>query len=92
MKLNPIAENMTEIELGVGLDGKPNRVLFSYSTPVAVYRSGEGYYRTNKFWSRTTSRHINKWLKMNGADDPSAGVKTLTQSFLDTFMALINEK
>jgi hypothetical protein len=29
---------------------------------------------------------------MNGADDPSAGVKTLTQSFLDTFMALINEK
>ena len=37
-------------------------VLFSYSTAVAVGVQGEGYYKTDQFYSVTTSRHINKWL------------------------------
>ena len=60
MKLNPIASNMTEVEVG------NKKVLFSYKTPVA-YVSYEDekccFFRTSKYWSATTSRHINKWLR-----------------------------
>lgn len=63
MNLKPIASNMTEIETS-GF-----RILFSYSTPVALKNKETGQYcKTNKFWSRTTSRHISKWLKLNGFD------------------------
>lgn len=62
MKLNPIGSNMTEIEIG------DKTILFSYKTPVAFHEAGIGYTKTNKFWSVTTSRHINKWLKLNGFD------------------------
>ena len=56
MQLTPIASNMTEIETDSA------RVLFSYRTPVAAYVYGVGFIKTDKFWSVTTSRHINKWL------------------------------
>ena len=55
MQLTPIASNMTEIETSEA------RILFSYRTPVAAYIFGEGYVKTDQFWSVTTSRHINKW-------------------------------
>ncbi len=68
MNLNPIKANMNEVEI----DGM--RVLFSYKTPVAAlvrYSSptGNGWhqYRTEKKWSRTTSRHITQWNPMGGA-------------------------
>ena len=56
MRLTPIASNMTEVETSDA------RVLFSYSTPVAAYIYGEGFVKTEKWYSVTTSRHINKWL------------------------------
>lgn len=56
MKLKNIGSNMTEAELN---DGR--LVLVSYSTPVAVHIPGEGAYKTEKRWSATTSKHINKW-------------------------------
>jgi len=56
MRLQPIASNMTQVDFSNGY-----QVLFSYKTPVACL-SDNGYYRTSKFWSVTTSRHINKWL------------------------------
>ena len=56
MQLTPIASNMTEVETSEA------RILFSYRTPVAAYVFGEGFVRTEKWWSVTTSRHINKWL------------------------------
>ena len=56
MQLRPIASNMTQLDLNNGY-----QVLFSYQTPVACL-SDNGYYRTSKKWSVTTSRHINKWL------------------------------
>ena len=40
-------------------------VLFSYETPVAGYSTevdGTGWFRTEKHFSATTSKHINKWL------------------------------
>ena len=74
MQLTPLASNMTEVETDLG------RVLFSYRTPVAAYVYGEGFVRTEKWWSVTTSRHINKWLPENGT------VKEVTQTYLDNFV------
>ena len=54
-----IGSNMTEI------NASGNSVLFSYRTPVAANVGGK-FYRTEKSWSSTTSKHINKWL--NGAN------------------------
>ena len=39
-----------------------NEILYSYTTPVAALVPGQGYLRTNKYYSKTTSGHINKWL------------------------------
>ena len=58
MKLTPIAANQNEVEFTNGA-----QVFFSYKTPVAAYCPSLGYIRTAKYWSVTTSRHINKWLK-----------------------------
>ena len=58
MKLTPIAANQTVLSFTNGAE-----VFFSYKTPVAAYCPSQGYIRTAKFWSVTTSRHINKWLK-----------------------------
>ena len=74
MQLTPIASNMTEVETSEA------RILFSYRTPVAAYVYGDGFVRTEKWWSVTTSRHINKWLPENGT------VKEVTQTYLDNFV------
>jgi len=58
LKLTPIAANQNEVELTNG-----TQIFFSYKTPVAAYLPEKGYVRTSKFWSVTTSRHINKWLQ-----------------------------
>ena len=58
MNLTPIAANQTQLSFTNGAE-----VFFSYKTPVAAYCPLRGYIRTEKFWSVTTSRHINKWLK-----------------------------
>lgn len=69
MDLNPIGSNQTEIGI------KRGRVLFSYKTPVAAWIDGT-YYRTEKNWSVTTSRHINKWLE-------GAEARKMPQAFFD---------
>ena len=79
MQLVPLANNMTEVETDLG------RVLFSYRTPVAAYIFGKNgfgghFVRTEKWWSVTTSRHINKWLPENGT------VKEVPQTYLDNFV------
>jgi len=69
MNLNPIKQNMTEVEI-LGL-----KILFSYRTPVAclVRESlADGsqiwhQYKTEKKWSNTTTRHINAWNPLGGA-------------------------
>ena len=82
MQLAPIASNMTEVET------KEARILFSYKTPVAAYVFGKGYVKTDKFWSVTTSRHINKWI---GMDMPESGYVAVTtekvaQTYLDNLV------
>ena len=73
MQLTPIASNMTEVETSEA------RILFSYRTPVAAYVFGDGFVRTEKWWSVTTSRHINKWLDGGTA-------KEVTQTYLDNLV------
>lgn len=62
MKLIPLGPNQTEIETNDG------QILFSYQTPVAYKRYGGGYYKTEKKWSATTTRHIKKWFCGNTAE------------------------
>ena len=73
MQLTPIASNMTEVETSEA------RILFSYRTPVAAYVFGDGFVRTEKWWSVTTSRHINKWLDGGTA-------KEVSQTYLDNLV------
>jgi hypothetical protein len=53
--IRSIATNQTEVTIG------GNRFFVSYETPVAAYMDGT-YYKENLSSSRTTARHINKWL------------------------------
>ena len=58
MQLLPIASNQNQLNLNDG-----TQVFFSYKTPVAAYCPSKGYIRTANWFSSTTTRHINKWLK-----------------------------
>ena len=70
MKLTPIAANQTEVSINDG-----TQIFFSYRTPVAAYLPERGYVRTERFWSKTTSRHINKWLQgVNNVSEVCQGV------------------
>jgi hypothetical protein len=57
MKLKRISANETEIKFN-----EETIVFFSYDTPVAA-KVGVKYYRTEEKHSRTTSRHLNRWLE-----------------------------
>ena len=70
MKLTPIAANQTSVSFNDGTE-----VFFSYKTPVAAYLPEKGYVKTEKFYSVTTSRHINKYL-------PTKDVPTVSEEFL----------
>ena len=58
MQLTPIAATRTQLNLNDGTE-----VFVSNKPPVAAYCPLRGYIRTAQYWSTTTSRHINKWLK-----------------------------
>mgnify|MGYP003127587075 CR=1 FL=1 len=79
MKLKNIASNMSEVTLG-NQNGE-FVVLFSYSTPVAYVQDGR-WYRTAKHYSKTTTRHINKWLRLNNQE----GAITCSQSWINNLV------
>jgi hypothetical protein len=54
----PLGSNQNEKILSNG-----NKILFSYSKPVAAFVVGEGYMRTYDSCSYTTISHINKWTE-----------------------------
>lgn len=56
MRLNRLGANLSELILKNG-----DIVLISYDTPVAARIDGD-FFRTEKKWSKTTSKHINGWL------------------------------
>ena len=71
MKIKRLGETSTEIVLRDG-----TCILVSYETPVAMYCPLESkFFRTDRFWSVTTSKHINKWL-------PDSKVDTIEQDEL----------
>ena len=74
MRVIPNGSNQTIIE------GKGCRVLYSYETPVALEAPNGKYYRTDKKWSVTTSKHINKFIGCYAGD-----VTLCPQSVLDTW-------
>jgi hypothetical protein len=78
MKLTPIAANMTELELTDG-----TTVFFSYKTPVAGFIPGQGVFRTEEFFSQTTSKHINKWIRMQ---HPDATQTIVSQKKIERFV------
>lgn len=76
MKLRNIGSNMTELDLGGGCT-----VMFSYSTPVAGI-GDDGAWRTDKHYSPTTTRHINKYL---GGKDKG---RLVPQAWIDSVLLL----
>lgn len=64
MNLKKLGSNKTELTINtkVGI----MRVLFSYETPVAAIDDVGNHYKTDRFHSRTTNRHIASYL--NGSD------------------------
>lgn len=72
MSINPVGSNQTE------LSTESATVLFSYKTPVAANVGGK-FYRTEKRWSVTTSKHINQWLD-------GAAAETKPQEYFDNLI------
>ncbi len=86
LSLEPIASNMTEVTIKGGLT-----ILFSYATPVAcMWENGQGakdVFITEKKWSATTTRHINKWIDLK-SQEKSFLFNKRPQEFFDN---LLNE-
>lgn len=60
MRIKNIGSNQTVLVSKLP-NGRTLEVLFSYETPVAV-RGPTVDYKTDRKWSVTTSKHINKFL------------------------------
>lgn len=78
MRLHRIDSNQTEVEFTNG-----TRILFSYDTPVAARVAvGDKFiaYRTEVFYSATTSRHIANWF---GSAVILAKIETKPVEFFD---------
>lgn len=75
MKLKQLGSNMTEITTD------NSNVLFSYETPVAGW-DDVGAFRTDQFFSVTTSRHINKYFE--GVD--ATKIRVVKQEYIEDMM------
>ena len=56
MRLERLGANKSLLTLSSG-----SEIFYSYNTPVACKVSGE-FYKTNEYYSRTTSKHITQYL------------------------------
>ena len=80
MQIKSLGANQVEIQTNSAT------VLYSYSTPVAAFvLERNGYIRTNEFWSVTTSRHINQWLR-DQIGNRNLDVELVDQKELDNLM------
>ncbi len=70
MKLRQVKSNVTELTIG------DTTIMFSYQTPVAGY-DDQGAFRTDQYYSVTTSRQINQYL---GGKDVG---RTVSQDYID---------
>ena len=74
MKLKQIASNMTELTVNPSVT-----VFFSYETPVAARLAYGKLVRTEEWYSATTTKHINKWLK-------GCEARTVSQSHINSLL------
>ena len=79
MQIRPIGSNMTELHTDTAF------VLFSYSTPVAGSADGIGLFKTEESFSKTTTRHINKYFRDEWDVDPDT-VQTIPQEQIDALV------
>ena len=77
MKLKLIGANQTEVQLS---DHYETQIFFSYEQAVCV-RNGDGCFVTTEKYSRTTSKHINKWVA-----GLSSIIKMVPQSEIDNLV------
>lgn len=57
MNIKQLSSNQTLLTTNHGYE-----ILYSYETAVAGYSPLLGHFKTSKFYSNTTSKHINKYL------------------------------
>lgn len=62
MELNKQGPNLTVLRLHGGIE-----LLFSYSIPVAARLVSGEYVKTARFYSRTTTKHVNEFIGQNVA-------------------------
>ena len=76
MKLKQIASNMTELDIN------GSKVLFSYSTPGAGFHLNDGNFKTAEKYSRTTTKHVNKYFREEWGINPLS-VREVDQAYID---------
>ena len=74
MKVINLGANKTQLNLNDGTE-----VFVSYETPVAVKLPNYEYLRTATYYSKTTSKHINQWLK-------GVNAKEVNQEFISNLV------
>ena len=57
MILRQVGSNQTELSFNNG-----TTLFFSYETPVAGFSPSLGHFKTETYYSRTTSKHINQYF------------------------------
>ena len=57
MILRQVGSNQTELSFNNG-----TTLFFSYETPVAGFTPSLGHFKTETYYSRTTSKHINQYF------------------------------
>jgi len=81
-KLKLIGSNMTELNFPKCV------VFFSYETPVAAYSWMDGFVVTDEYHSKTTTIHINKWLRkeFDLSDSTIKKMKKVSPSYFKTLI------
>ena len=75
MKLERLGNSKSLLTLASG-----SEIFYSYDTPVAAQVSGE-FYKTNEYYSRTTSKHITQYLNGREAEE-------VEQSFINQIVGV----
>ena len=60
-------------------------IVMSYGLPVAG-NGPEGLFRTEEYYSKTTTRHINKFFTSHFVMNQKSGIKVVSQDFLDQLL------
>jgi hypothetical protein len=82
MKVLQLGSNRTQVHKDSAEHGEMT-ILYSYTTPVAVkILSTQEVYRTSAWFSKTTTRHINKWLEFT----PESQINEMSQPNIEAMI------